>query len=229
MGVTTMSVASPISSILGARGIEMSGKSLPYDAEVEYLESTGTQYIDTEWHPSSNNLRLLLDVMSTGNNGSRAISGSEITGITCRWLFVLYNQANGSYTYPLIGNWNNGVGSGKSFDFSSGIRLSLDWTATSTNTMITNILDGSSFSHDFDVDFTTHTSSLKLFQNTDRQRSLIRLFSCKIYDNGILVRDFIPVRFTNELGQSEGAMYDRVSGQFFRNQGIGTFVIGADK
>ena len=28
------------------------GKRLPYDAEVEYLESTGTQYIDTGWLPT---------------------------------------------------------------------------------------------------------------------------------------------------------------------------------
>ena len=41
--------------------------------------------------------------------------------------------------------------------------------------------------------------------------------------------DFISVRFTNELGQSEGAMYDKVSGQLFRNQGTGAFTIGPDK
>lgn len=50
-----------------------------------------------------------------------------------------------------------------------------------------------------------------------------------IFINAILVRDMIPVRFTNEHGQSEGAMYDRVSGQLFRNVGTGTFTIGPDK
>lgn len=38
----------------------------------------------------------------------------------------------------------------------------------------------------------------------------------------------IPVRFTNALGQSEGAMYDRVSRKLFRNAGTGTFTIGPD-
>lgn len=56
-----------------------------------------------------------------------------------------------------------------------------------------------------------------------------RVYECKIYDKDVLVRDFIPVRFTNELGQSEGAMYDRVSGQLFRNQGTGAFGYGNDK
>ena len=49
------------------------------------------------------------------------------------------------------------------------------------------------------------------------------------YDNGISIRDFIPVRFTNSLGQTEGAMYDRVSGQLFGNSGTGEFIIGPDK
>lgn len=40
--------------------------------------------------------------------------------------------------------------------------------------------------------------------------------------------DFIPVRFTNENGVSEGAMYDKVSKQLFRNKGTGSFVIGPD-
>ena len=44
-----------------------------------------------------------------------------------------------------------------------------------------------------------------------------------------MVFDAIPVRFTNESSQSEGAMYDRVSGQLFRNAGTGSFVIGPDK
>lgn len=37
------------------------------------------------------------------------------------------------------------------------------------------------------------------------------------------------VRFTNEDGVSEGAMYDKVSGQLFRNAGTGAFIIGPDK
>ena len=33
------------------------GKPLPYDAEVEWLESTGTQYFDTGYTPSINNIQ----------------------------------------------------------------------------------------------------------------------------------------------------------------------------
>ena len=53
-------------------------------------------------------------------------------------------------------------------------------------------------------------------------------YGFKMWDSDILVGDFIPVRFTNEQEVSEGAMYDKVSKQLFRNQGTGTFVIGPD-
>jgi hypothetical protein len=72
--------------------------------------------------------------------------------------------------------------------------------------------------------------------------SLARVFSFKIWIGGAFIRDFIPVRFTNELGQSEGAMYDRANPTvgmnpdgsartdgLYRNRGTGIFVIGPDK
>ena len=53
--------------------------------------------------------------------------------------------------------------------------------------------------------------------------------SVKIEVDGILVRDLVPVRITNEQGRREGAMYDRVNGKIYRNVGNGTFEIGPDK
>ena len=55
-----------------------------------------------------------------------------------------------------------------------------------------------------------------------------KIQSCTIWQNGSIVQDLIPVRFTNENGQSEGAMYDKVTKQLFRNKGTGSFVIGPD-
>lgn len=54
------------------------------------------------------------------------------------------------------------------------------------------------------------------------------MYSLSIERSGEKVLDMIPVRFTNELGQSEGAMYDRVSRKLFRNQGTGSFATGPD-
>ena len=45
------------------------------------------------------------------------------------------------------------------------------------------------------------------------------IFYCKIWDNDVLVRDFIPVLKTD----GTYCMYDKVSGTYFLNQGAGSF------
>ena len=46
---------------------------------------------------------------------------------------------------------------------------------------------------------------------------------CTIINNGVLVRDFIPVR----VGQT-GYLYDRITRRLFGNKGTGSFVLGPD-
>ena len=50
-----------------------------------------------------------------------------------------------------------------------------------------------------------------------------RLYGCKCYDNGNLIRNFIPVIYVwnNEVG-----LLDLVEGKFYRNVGTGTFTAG---
>jgi hypothetical protein len=61
------------------------------------------------------------------------------------------------------------------------------------------------------------------------QASAVRIYSFKASDSTGDLYDLQPVRFLNENGQSEGAMYDKVSKQLFRNKGTGSFKIGPDK
>jgi hypothetical protein len=51
----------------------------------------------------------------------------------------------------------------------------------------------------------------------------ITIYSCQIWDDATLVRDYIPVR----LGTT-GYMYDKVSGTMFGNDGTSSFDIGND-
>lgn len=53
----------------------------------------------------------------------------------------------------------------------------------------------------------------------------VTLYGCKLYDNNILQRHFIPCyrKSDNEIG-----LYDRVTKTFFTNQGTGTFTKGPD-
>jgi hypothetical protein len=49
-----------------------------------------------------------------------------------------------------------------------------------------------------------------------------RCYSCKIYDNGILVRDFVPCKNT----AGEVGLFDLVGNKFYGNNGAGNFIAG---
>ena len=50
------------------------------------------------------------------------------------------------------------------------------------------------------------------------------IYYCKIYNNGTLVRDFVPMKNTTT---DAGAMYDMVTGHIFGNSGSGNFTCGS--
>ena len=47
----------------------------------------------------------------------------------------------------------------------------------------------------------------------------MKLYYCQIYENDVIVRDFVPALDSNNVA----CLYDRVSQTFFYNAGTGTF------
>ena len=201
--------------MLGARTAAWSGKALPYDADVEYIESTGTQYIETGVIPDRNTkISVTTAVTATTEQFMGAIDEK-----TNRFHFSFYSS----------GLFRGCVGR-LQIDMGSADQLVHTFTIDAPNNTVSK--DGTSYS--FVMSGLIPSISIWLFgRNSDNERYIrrikIRIYSCQIYQNGILVRDLIPVRFTNESGESDGTMYDRVSCQLFRNQGTGAFIIGPDK
>lgn len=68
--------------------------------------------------------------------------------------------------------------------------------------------------------FGNNTSGLAT-ENDDTRRTKCIFYSCQIYDNGTLVRDYIPARKQGTVG-----LYDIVNEQFYENVGSGNFVAG---
>ena len=50
----------------------------------------------------------------------------------------------------------------------------------------------------------------------------MRIYSCKIYDNGMLIRDYVPCKNANNIV----GMYDKVNRKFYVNLGTGSFIAG---
>ena len=192
-----------------------SGAPLPYDAEVEYIGGGGNQFVDT------------------------GLLVSDAYRVEMKAGFVSEPNSNDVW---LMGDWN---GYCFLFGYYMGLRVRVGkdtsscsadvpytsgahiFRATDTNTSIDETNGGINWS------FLPHNGRnivIGKSWHVNRTHTERRFWYVKLLDRfGNLVRDFIPVRFTNSLGQTEGTMYDRVSGQLFRNAGTGAFIIGPDK
>lgn len=200
---------------------------LPYDAEIEYLESTRTQWIDTRVKPNQATTSFSLDIEFLGSfkissqfTSSQASSfvgakvpedrysinfGGDNSGQS-KSLYIWFkgnNVSDGNYIIAVLDSLGR-----QTISYNEGIISAGDESWTTPH--------GTA---DIDDPIILLGISNKSFASYD-----VRLYGAKIWDSGTLVRDFIPVR----VGQV-GCMYDRVSKGLFGNAGTGSFVLGPDK
>lgn len=188
-------------------------QKLPYDAQVEYLQSSGTQYIDTLVNLSSA-LSMQLNFSLT----KIATSNSLLTGV--------WNDAGYPRAQLYVSSYGKFINSGNGTV--SGITCGSPGTSTGeealTNKKYNVIFNINAQGDSEDI----LSMSMYIFARNNNNGSYLqydgmRLYSCKMSSNDTLIRDFIPVRVGNV-----GYMYDKVSGQLFGNSGTGNFVLGND-
>lgn len=188
--------------------------SKPYDAEVEYLESTGWEYIDTGVSVDDpKRIKILKD-----EEGEQPIGFVHNFNANGAWLGdwpgggqteVFYRGFNGVYRLP----YTQGRIS-RLYDGSSGYyendKLLKSFTAAIVNGDISKKtwLVGAYF--DFNI------NDVGMGNNVAG-----KIFNIKVWVDNILVRDLAPVR-----KDSEGCFYDRVSKMLFHNQGEGAYILG---
>ena len=225
--------------MLGARTAAWakSGAPLPYDAEVEYIESTGTQRIST-------NINIAFDLIDNNppfevflkfsgkmlyhNTTTRQLNGLQggfyVGPCNGKWqcggaltdVLPVQFAVNTVYDFEcsFFARWNRKYSSGQYNAESSAQILKVNGIGYSANNISSIKWDG----------------YLSLFSlNKQILPSSCRMYYWNIYNYDDKLFDFIPVRYTNSLGQSEGAMFDKVSNQLFPNAGTGAFIIGPDK
>ena len=198
-------------------GVSAASKWLPSDFKrLDYIETTGTQYIDTGFKPNQDT-RVVCEFMfkGTSSNGSRDIYGTR-RSITADmyWLRVVSSCWQPAYD-TVLG--------------STGIAMdTTDWHIADQNKNIFYI-DGV-VGKEFDYgEFETPLSLVigggqAPYNGYTFYSGKSRYRTCIIYDNGVLVRYFIPcMNASGEVG-----MYDIVAGKFYGNAGTGEFVAGAE-
>lgn len=181
-------------------------------AKLEYIESTGTQYIDTGFKPDQDT-RVIVD---TEFNGTTATSSKQLFGgreaLTTN-SFTLFSY-NGKYesTY----NTEDKVCYS---ELISG-RFVID---KNKNEITVN---GTVYTHTYGTFASPVTMYLFGTNNNGALFSACsaKIYACKIYDNGTLTRDFVPV----ETEAGDIGLLDALSGVFYGNAGTGEFIAGPE-
>lgn len=174
--------------------------------ELEYIESTGTQYIDTGIQPTQNT-RIDLKV-STTQTGSHTMAGSDIS-----WTGNGFSIGVGFAHYGTETANISGMNDGNVHE------ISLDKNVLSVDGEVKHTFSSQTFSVSY---------NLVLFAN-NRSGSISEMseanwYPCKIYQNGILVQDLQPcINASGEVG-----LYDLVYGTFYPNAGTGDFIAGPE-
>lgn len=178
--------------------------------QVEYIQSSGTQYISTGFLPN-NNTRVVADLQVVEVGESVALFGA---------------RAGASVTSYMA--WQISATRFRS-DFND------DYTNCDVDTVLNRIVvdknkNVCSFGNStVTTPYSTFQceNELKLFRGSSAtsvtKGSSIKLYSCQVYDNGNLIRDYIPAI---QINNGEAGLYDQLNNVFYENAGSGSFTTG---
>ena len=192
-------------------------------AEHEYLESTGTQYIDTDVVITPT-MAVEADVQFTdkdtkqqrifGNshNGTSDPDGDLGTG---HLNFDIYIQGQGYLASALAEDKGDWVRTNTTADKNRHTHK-LDCTDRKY------YIDGTAMTTHSTAPTKSTNGSLFIFANNcvSSNCSKIRFYSCKIYDGGVVVHDYVPAR---RVSDSAFGLYDTKTDVFLTNAGTGKF------
>lgn len=186
---------------------------------VDYLQSSGAQWIEMGIAPNQNTKAVLkIKINDLTATGASLISSR--TNINSDDQFTTYLDDYG----------------GARFLFRmDGQPKATSWTGLTTNKIYIVTLSGTEmkaeledgtavFSKTFSVPDFTSTLTMALFRSKGVSGDYFRgrIYSCKHYNNGKLIQDFVPCLDTEGVP----CMFDLVSRKSFYNKGYGSFTWG---
>lgn len=181
--------------------------------KLEYIQSSGTQYVDSGFKPN-NNSRVVLDFEPTD-------AYSSIVGI-----FGTRDENSGTAANMFV-FWNNGANTFRTDYFGTQQTMTVSTLlARQTVDKDKNVTTIGSVSVSNAASTGQCSNNLYLFctnaAGTANYFAKLKLYSCQIYDNGTLARDFVPcISDSGDVG-----LYDIVEEQFYANSGTGVFTAG---
>ena len=180
--------------------------------QLEYIESTGTQYIDTGFI-ANQDTRVIIDAkFKTAPTYYAAIFGSRNGDTQGFWLY--YRPAQGLFAYRYGSTGTNYF-------------VSADPLMQNVFDANKNKITAGGNSSTAPEDTFNCASTLYLFAvnatTSIGYTSKLTMYSCRIYDNNTIVRNYVPcINPNGKIG-----LYDLVNEVFYDNDGSGEFISGS--
>lgn len=180
---------------------------------LEYLESTGTQYIDTGYVPT-NNTKWVLDAQSTDLN---------VNSWNGR-----YNTSSSPQRFDIAIEYDSYIINGGNSTSFSGIVNS----DTNRHTFVLDMINEKGIiDNTYEIDLSTvtmtSTKTVKIFARQGGSAIELyckeRVYSSKFYESNVIQQYLVP---TKRNSDNKPGMYDLVNNVFYVNQGTGEFVMG---
>ena len=181
--------------------------------QLNYIQSTGTQYIDTGVVPSTALITEITFACESNGIAENAIFGSawSVSG----YFFMVYSEING-FRWHSCGGYADAVVSD----------VTAKHNAICQKGKLT--LDGVEYT--LSASGSDSTNAVRLFGVTSNEgytraaNGIYKLYRCKMHNGNTVYRDFIPCK--NPSGTV--GLYDLISGEFYSNAGSGAFIPGEE-
>ena len=188
--------------------------------QVEYIETTGTQYIDSGV-PLKSGLKIVVDWIYKDADSGNSYTGGHIDSPGNRWLIGSQRQNNNYFFAVGTGNTTTG------FKFGNRDIVEAYWANKDSYIKVNGVHSTSSFNHltlAEEPNYTFYMGAVNR-NGTATLNPKLTIYNWKFYQEDVLIRDFMPCyrKSDNVIG-----MYDLVTGTFYTNNGTGTFLKGVD-
>ena len=196
------------------------------DADADtYISANGTQFINTG---------------VVGSNKVEIQATANVTDIMSSVNTYVWSLDSTEYRYTL---WYDVAKNGKDTLYLSRAHTTASASSTknlpignkTTYRMATNgmlyLNNVSKIQHQQSATLTADGNIL-IFGNSGGTTSPVKMYRVKLYNNGTLVRDFVPVPANMKICDyttPSAGMFDIVNQQFYGNSGTGTFTYGIDQ
>lgn len=184
--------------------------------KLEYIESTGTQWIDTGYKPNNNT-----DIYMTAMPMS--IASADPSGFICGSSSPDHLNGLEIYAYNSLVLCNyNGVSERSSENIQAGTKLNIAFVDNAVN--ITSEDGVTYLNKQFSTSEFESATTLRfcMLPRSTTYHGMVKIYSCKIYENGILVKDYIPALNSDGIA----GLYEAINDIFYISEGFEDFVAG---